>query len=181
MVSEAQQSKSSFSSGDNSTISFSAKNCDCVMPIPAHIASSVEIDGFVFLRNTLAIVDSDNPASFDNRYSDQPRALMSIFSFSCTLTYSIQNCKCKCFNGNTMGWKQGEQRQAAGRYIFFQPFGHLENGTYGIAGAKTIQQRYRARRQNDSLRGWTSCTNDQRESPCKLDWHSGRIDVYGEQ
>lgn len=59
-------SKSSFSSGVISIISFSAKNCDKVILNPSQIAFSVKKDGEVPLLNILVSVSSDRPLSFDN-------------------------------------------------------------------------------------------------------------------
>ena len=71
----------SFTSGVNNTISPSAKNWDSVMPKPAQIASSVGIDGVVFLLKKFANVDSDNPHILDSRYSVHPRSSISFRSF----------------------------------------------------------------------------------------------------
>ena len=68
------ESKSSLVSGVISIMLFSEKNCERVIPKPLHIASRVEIEGSVFLRKILAIVDSESPHSLDKRYSDQPHS-----------------------------------------------------------------------------------------------------------
>ncbi len=51
VVKFTQLSNNSLSSGDNSTISLSQKNCESVIPNPLQIASKVEMEG-IFLYST---------------------------------------------------------------------------------------------------------------------------------
>ena len=78
-----QLSNNSLSSGDNSTISLSQKNCESVIPNPLQIASNVEIEGIVFLLKMLANVDSERPHSLERRYSVQLCSASSSLSLVC--------------------------------------------------------------------------------------------------
>lgn len=92
VVNVTQLSKSSFNSGDSSTISFSAKKCDRVIPKLRQITSNVSMEGVEFLRNILASVDSDSPHSFDKRYSDHPLSFKNSRSLLWTSTESPPLC-----------------------------------------------------------------------------------------
>ena len=87
-----QLSNNSFNSGVIYTISPSAKNCDNVIPNPLHMASIVGTDGSVFLRKTLAIVDSERPHSFASLYSVQLRSARKCRSRSCISIISLLSC-----------------------------------------------------------------------------------------
>lgn len=78
-----QLSNNSFNSGESSTVSLSAKNCDNVIPKPLQIVCRVLNEGHVFLLKIFANVDSDNPHSFESLYSVQPRSFINLRNLLC--------------------------------------------------------------------------------------------------